>query len=81
MVSLQIIVKIGLYLIIFGFILLIAGFFASFTNDNDVGGQFGGLVLIGPIPIVFGTSPEITADLIYVGFIMFLIYVLLWRKI
>jgi uncharacterized membrane protein len=37
-------------------------------------------VLIGPIPIAFGSSPGITTSMMYVGFFMFLMYLFIWRK-
>lgn len=71
------IVRIGSYLIFIGVILLIAGFFLSATQGS---GGYGGLVLIGPIPIAFGSSPEITTSMLYVGFLMFIIYLFIWRR-
>lgn len=80
MASSQDIVRIGSYLISIGFVLLVAGFFLSAMQNGSGSGEFGGLVLIGPIPIAFGSSPEITTSMFYVGFLMFIIYLFIRRK-
>lgn len=81
MASSRDITRIGSSLIFIGVILLFAGFLLSAMQNNSGNGEFGGLVLIGPIPIAFGSSPEITTSMIYVGFFVFLIYTFVWRKI
>lgn len=80
MASSRDIIRVGYYLIFIGFLLLFAGsFFSNMHSDSDTGG-LGGLILIGPIPIAFGSSPQITTSMLYVGFFMFLIYIFIWRK-
>ncbi|WP_370573181.1 DUF131 domain-containing protein [Methanomethylovorans sp.] len=78
MASSQDIVRIGSYLISIGLVLVVAGFFLSTIQGGS--GEFGGLVLIGPIPIAFGSSPEITTSMLYVGLLMFIIYLFIRRK-
>lgn len=75
------IVRIGSTLIFIGIIMLFAGFFLSGMQNSSGSEEFGGLVLIGPIPIAFGSSPEITTTMIYAGLFMFLIYLFIRRKI
>lgn len=50
--------EIGLILVIFGFILAIAGAFIVAIRGRHGGGETrgGGVLLIGPIPIVFGSD-------------------------
>ncbi len=69
------IIKLGLALIIAGFALL---FIASFLSAGNAG--FAGLIMIGPIPIVFGTSPEITVIAMALGLVIMLLYFILRRK-
>ncbi|AGB48880.1 putative membrane protein [Methanomethylovorans hollandica DSM 15978] len=80
MASSRDIIRIGYYLISIGVLLLFAGsFFSTMHSDRDTGNS-GGLILIGPIPIVFGSSPQITTYMLYAGFFMFLIYIFIRRK-
>ncbi len=74
------IIRIGSYLISIGVLLLFAGFLLSVMQNGSDSGDFGGFVLIGPIPIAFGSSPGITTSMMYVGFFMFLLYLFIWRK-
>ncbi|WP_321419111.1 DUF131 domain-containing protein [uncultured Methanomethylovorans sp.] len=73
-------IRIGSYLIFIGILLLFSGFLLSAMQNGSGNGDFGGLVLIGPIPIAFGSSPEITTYMMYVGFFMFFVYLFIWRK-
>jgi uncharacterized protein (TIGR00304 family) len=50
------------YFLIVGFLLVLLGFFLIFLSLAGEGkkeGEAGGVILIGPIPIVFGTSGKI----------------------
>lgn len=81
MASSRDIVRIGSFLIFIGIVMLFAGFLLSGMQNNSGGSrEFGGLVLIGPIPITFGSSPEITTSMLYVGLLMFVIYLFIRRK-
>lgn len=80
MTSSRNIIRIGSYLISIGILLLFAGFLISAMGNGSDSGDFGGLVLIGPIPIAFGSSPEITTSIMYIGFFVFFIYMFFWRK-
>ncbi len=68
------IIKLGIYLILIGFALVLIGTILSAQNAN-----VGGLVMIGPIPIAFGTSPGMTVIAMVIGLLLMLIF-LLWRK-
>ncbi len=69
------IIKLGFALIIAGFALLFIGSFLSAGNAG-----FGGLIMIGPIPVVFGTSPEMAVIAMALGLVMMLLYFILRRK-
>jgi uncharacterized membrane protein len=66
---------IGIMLILLGFFLLAAGLFLGAKE-----GGFGGLILIGPIPIGFGSSAEITLVAMVIGLLIMIIYLLLGRQ-
>lgn len=69
------IIKLGLYLILAGIALLLIG---SLLSARKV--DFGGLIMIGPIPIAFGTSPEMTVIAMAIGLVLMLLFLLLRRK-
>lgn len=69
------IIKIGLALILMGFALVFIGFILSARNAN-----FAGLVMIGPIPIAFGSSPGITLIAMVIGLLLMLAYFMLGRR-
>lgn len=63
------IIKYGIYLILAGFALVFTG---TLLSARDSG--FGGLIMIGPIPIAFGTSPEITVIAMVIGVLLMLVF-------
>ncbi len=63
------IIKLGIYLILTGFALVLIGTILSAQNVNA-----GGLIMIGPIPIAFGTSPGITVIAMSIGLLLMLAY-------
>lgn len=67
------IVKLGVVLILAGFVCIFAG--AAFH-----GAEFGGVVLIGPVPLVFGSSPEMTVISILLAIILMVLYFIFWRR-
>lgn len=69
------IIKIGFALILAGFALVFIGFILSARNAN-----FAGLVMIGPIPIAFGSSPGITLIAMVIGLLMMLAFFMLGRR-
>ncbi len=69
------IIKIGLALMLAGFALVFIGFILSTGNAN-----FAGLVMIGPIPIAFGSSPGITLIAMVIGLLLMLAYFMLGRR-
>lgn len=69
------IIKIGFSLILAGFALVFIGFILSARNAD-----FAGLVMIGPIPIAFGSSPGITLIAMVIGLLLMLTYFILGRR-
>lgn len=61
--------KIGVSLIIVGLALILIGMLLSAQNVT-----FGGLIMIGPIPIAFGSSPGITVIAMVLGLLLMLAY-------
>lgn len=78
MQSAQNLLRIGTTLIFTGFLLIIAGI--VFTASQQGNGQFAGLIMIGPIPIAFGSTPQITSTMLLSGLAIMLIYLFMWRK-
>ncbi len=69
--------KLGSLLIFIGFIMVLLGMiFTTITGQND----FGGLIMIGPIPIVFGSSPEITSSMLLLGLLILIVYLLIIKR-
>ncbi|KCZ72256.1 putative membrane protein [Candidatus Methanoperedens nitroreducens] len=69
------IIKIGALLILIGFALVFIGAVLSAQNI-----AFGGLIMIGPIPIAFGSPPEMTVIAMIIGLILILVYFMLGRR-
>ncbi len=69
------IIKIGITLILIGFALVFIGTILSAQNTT-----FGGLIMIGPIPIAFGSSPQITIIAMIIGLGLMLVYFMLGRR-
>ena len=69
------IIKIVFSLILIGFALVFLGFILSAQSAN-----FGGLVMIGPIPIAFGSSPGMTLIAMVIGLLLMLAFFMLGRR-
>ncbi len=69
------IIKLGISLILIGFALVFAGLVLSARSAS-----FGGLIMIGPIPIAFGTSPGITMIAMVIGLLLMLVYFIIGRR-
>lgn len=65
--------EIGLLIIFAGFILIILGFLLMAKE----GGRGGGVILIGPFPIIWGTDKESVKWLVLISLIFILIYLFL----
>jgi uncharacterized protein (TIGR00304 family) len=74
-------VYIGIFLILVGIFITILGATTSFSNSSNVRG--GGVIMIGPIPIIFGSDPasvKVTMVLAIVLLILGIIYLLITLK-
>jgi uncharacterized protein (TIGR00304 family) len=70
--------QLGSLLVFIGFFLVLAGVIVSSFSSS---GNFGGLIMIGPIPIAFGSSPEITSSMLWAGVLIAVIYLLVRRRL
>jgi uncharacterized protein (TIGR00304 family) len=62
-------IKTGTILIIIGFAAVFIGTLLSIQKAN-----IGGLIMIGPIPIAFGTSPELTIIAMLLGILLMILF-------
>jgi uncharacterized membrane protein len=70
--------EVGVVLIVLGLILV--AYSLSVSNE----GEFGAVILIGPIPIVLGSSPEIAAEMMIIGALFMMLTILFffgWRRL
>lgn len=70
--------RVGTKVIFIGFIILLLGIVLTIIQ-HPANSQIGGLIMIGPIPIVFGSSPEITTNMLGIGLIISILYLFLWK--
>ena len=61
-----------------GFIILLLGIVLTIFQ-RSASSQMGGLIMIGPIPVAFGSSPEITTNMLGLGLIVSILYLFLWK--
>jgi uncharacterized membrane protein len=71
--------RVGVTVTFVGFIILVLGIVLTIFQ-HPASSQMGGLIMLGPIPIVFGSSPEITTNMLGLGLIVSILYLFLWRK-
>ncbi len=75
----------GILLVIIGILVLFAGIIVSIVKSGSGKVEGGGIIFIGPIPIVFGTSQEVTKTLLVLAIILVIlaaiVYLLLSRGI
>ncbi|MDD4497223.1 MAG: DUF131 domain-containing protein [Methanosarcinaceae archaeon] len=48
-------------------------------TQHPVNNHIGGLIMLGPIPIAFGSSPEITTNILGIGLLIMIMYLFLWK--
>jgi uncharacterized protein (TIGR00304 family) len=69
---------IGLSLIVMGFLVLLAGMVQEFGQGSA---SYGGVILVGPIPIIIGSSPQMAIiSMLMAAVLMIISYVLFWRR-
>ncbi|AGJ61568.1 TIGR00304 family membrane protein [Saccharolobus islandicus] len=78
--DLSILFDIGILLIFIGIILLFVGMIrqASNSSDRDQKTHVGGVIFIGPIPIVFGSSKGIAKWMLIVAVILVILMVIFY---
>ncbi len=76
--SAQDIIRLGTIFIIIGFASLFLDFVLP-AVQNGGSNNFGGLILIRPITITFGSSHEITSNMLWVGLLIAVVYLLFWE--
>ncbi len=67
---------IGWSLIILGLMIVATSLLAGNVSTSG----FGGVLMIGPIPIVFGSSPDIAIVAMISAILLMLISVAFWRR-
>ncbi|HWQ48668.1 MAG TPA: DUF131 domain-containing protein [Methanosarcina sp.] len=70
--------RVGATVIFIGFVILLLGIVLTIIQ-HPANSQMGGLIMIGPIPIAFGSSPEITTNMLGLGLIISILYLFLWK--
>ena len=70
--------KLGVAITIIGFAAVFLGVILT-VLESPGSSQMGGIILIGPIPIAFGSSPEITTNMLWLGLIIAILYLFLWK--
>lgn len=78
--------SVGDMLVVAGFVLVFLGVFLVFIGVLSKASQSsnieaGGVVIIGPIPIVFGSSGRIALIVLILTIILMILTIILYRKI
>ncbi len=68
-------IRAGISLILIGSVLVLAGTLLSSGNAG-----FGGLIMIGPIPIAFGSSPTMTVVAMVIGLLIMILFWISGRR-
>ncbi len=69
-------IPIGIFVIIIGFVILVMGFMTSHIKDTEVKDtevRGGGVILIGPIPIIWGTDKSSLEIVLILAIILMLV--------
>ena len=69
--------KVGITITFIGFMIILLGILLTIIQ-HPAGNQMGGLIMIGPIPIVFGSSPEIKINMLVLGLTVSILYLFIW---
>jgi len=71
---------IGFVLIFLGVLLVILGAFTSVLKAKDAEVRGGGVVLIGPFPIIFGSDPQAVKTVIILAIILTVVAFLFFTR-
>lgn len=71
--------SIGLLLVIAGFMIGILALIIAVARSMRRGGKMrgGGVIMIGPVPIMFGTDKESTRMLVLLGIVLMVVFIVL----
>lgn len=53
-----------------GYALIMMGIASLIVGAVMVGGEFGGFVMVGPMPVAFGSSPQMTVIAMSLGLVI-----------
>ncbi|MGC9516270.1 MAG: TIGR00304 family membrane protein [Methanomicrobiales archaeon] len=71
----------GIIVIFIGIIIIFAGTALQSTNSKEGNVKAGGVIMIGPVPIIFGTDKSFTIIAIVLAIILMIIsYFLFYRQ-
>ena len=74
-------IGIGILLVVIGMLVLFVGIIMSIVKSGTGKVEGGGIIFIGPIPIVFGTSQEVTKILLVLAIILVILAMVLYLLI
>lgn len=76
------IIQLGIFLVLLGFFIVFIGFIYEFFKNSEKSENArtnaGGIIFIGPIPIIFGNSKKVEKWMIALALIITIILVLLY---
>lgn len=70
--------RVGATVTFIGFIIVLLGIVLTIVQ-HPANTQMGGLIMLGPIPIAFGSAPEITTNMLGLGLLISILYLFLWK--
>ena len=76
--------SIGLTLIFVGLLVIVIGFILEMIkgeeqrNQQQRKSEYGGVIFIGPIPIVFGSNKDIAKAMLIIAFVILLFFIILF---
>jgi uncharacterized membrane protein len=70
--------RVGATITFIGFIIVLLGIVLTMLQHPS-NTQMGGLIMLGPVPIVFGSTPEITTNMLGLGLLVAILYLFLWK--
>ncbi|MFZ2497362.1 MAG: TIGR00304 family membrane protein [Methanosarcina sp.] len=71
-------IRVGAAITFIGFFVVLLGLVLSIVQKPG-SSQIGGLIMIGPVPIAFGSSPEITTNMMWIGLLAMILYLFIWK--
>jgi uncharacterized protein (TIGR00304 family) len=82
MVQANLVIIVGIIAIFIGFVLVFAGTVMQASSNKTSDVKTGGIILIGPIPIIFGSDKgTIVTAVVMAIIIMILAYFLFYRRL